>query len=91
MSTNTATTTTPIKFTVKVSELADPKHFKDGVELDLAEVCKLMEFDLAIEDLESKHPTPAMLAWAAWVWVRREYVPDLSWSDAQERIRLVFE
>lgn len=86
-----STAPTPVKFTVKVSELADPKHFEDGVEMDLAEVCKLMELNLAIEDLESEHPTAGMLAWASWVWVRREYVPGMTWEDAQERIRLVFE
>jgi hypothetical protein len=80
----------PVKYTVNVSELGNPKHFEQETALDLVEVCKLFELGLSIEDMESESPTAQMLAWASWLWVRREHAPGLSWDDAQERIRLVF-
>ena len=80
----------PVKFTVNVTDLGDPRHFEESMALDLAEIVKLIDLGLAIEDLEAETPSPASLAWAAWVWVRREYVPGMSWEDAQERIRLIF-
>lgn len=81
----------PAKFTVKVADLGDPKHFEQETALDLVEIVKLFELGLSIEDMTSEHPTAEMLAWASWVWVRREGAPGLSWADAQERIRLVFD
>jgi hypothetical protein len=81
----------PVKFTVNVSSLADPKHFEDSTAFDLAELVQMMALGLSIDDLASEAASVQSLTWAAWVWVRREYAPTLSWVDAQERIRLVFE
>lgn len=81
----------PAKFVVRVADLASPKHFEDETALDLVELSKLFELGLSIEDMTTEHPTAQMLAWASWLWVRREGAPGLSWEDAQERIRLVFE
>lgn len=76
---------------VHASELGNAILSVEPLAFDAVELSKLAEHGISLADLTSDEPPLMAVVWAAWVHVRRSHSPALSWDEALNTVRIVFD